>query len=100
MPKVRPRFLAAIIALSLFPVLINRFASAQRSAIDTYAITNTRIVSVSGPVVERGVVVIRNGLIVAVGANVSAPSDARIVDGTGLTVYPGLIDSYTSLGLP
>jgi imidazolonepropionase-like amidohydrolase len=44
--------------------------------------------------------VIRNGLIQAVGANVVAPADARTIDGTGLTVYPGLIDGYTSLGIP
>ena len=74
--------------------------NAQRSAIDTYAITNARIVTVTGPVIERGTVVIRNGLIAAVGANVSAPPDARVIDGTGLTVYPGLIDSYTNLALP
>ncbi len=77
-----------------------RDADAQRSAIDTYAITNARIVTVSGPIVERGTVVIRNGLIVAAGANASAPSDARVIDGAGLTVYPGLIDSYTNLALP
>jgi Imidazolonepropionase and related amidohydrolases len=55
---------------------------------------------VSGALIERGTIVFRNGLIVAVGANVSAPSDARVIDGTGLTVYPGLIDSYTNLALP
>ncbi|HEX2272115.1 MAG TPA: amidohydrolase family protein [Pyrinomonadaceae bacterium] len=77
-----------------------RGADAQRSAIDTYAITNARIVTVSGPVVERGTVVIRNGLIAAAGANVSPPPDARIIDGAGLTVYPGLIDAYTNLALP
>ncbi|MFN2406436.1 MAG: amidohydrolase family protein, partial [Pyrinomonadaceae bacterium] len=65
-----------------------------------YAITNARIVTVSGPTIERGTLVIRNGLIVAVGANVNAPPDARIIDGNGLTVYPGLIDSYTNLALP
>ncbi|HWF88716.1 MAG TPA: amidohydrolase family protein [Pyrinomonadaceae bacterium] len=73
---------------------------AQHSAIDTYAITNARIVTVSGPLIERGTVVIRNGLIAAAGANVSVPSDARVIDGAGLTVYPGLIDSYTHLALP
>jgi len=65
----------------------------------TYAITDAKIVPVSGPAIERGTVVIRDGLIVAVGAGVRAPADARIVDGTGLTVYPGLIDAYSTLGL-
>ena len=98
MPKVRSRVLVASLVLSLLS--FNSNTTAQRSAIDTYAITNARIVTVSGPVIERGTVVIRNGLIDAVGANVNAPSDARIIDGAGLTVYPGLIDSYTNLALP
>lgn len=95
MPKVRSRLLVALVL-----VCLNLNASAQRSAIDTYAITNARIVTVSGPIIERGTVVVRNGLIAAAGANVNAPPDARVIDGTGLTVYPGLIDSYTNLALP
>jgi len=95
MPKIRSRL---IVALTLLLLVSN--INAQRSAIDTYAITNARIVTVSGPVIERGTVVIRNGLIAAAGANVNAPPDARVIDGTGLTVYPGLIDSYTDLALP
>src|SRR6185295_11696145 len=96
MPNVRSRLIVACL-LSLF---VFNSLNAQRSGIDTYAITNARIVTVSGPVVERGTVVIRNGLIAAAGANVNAPPDARVIDGTGLTVYPGLIDSYTNLALP
>lgn len=95
MPKIRSRL---IVALTLLFLVSN--INAQRSAIDTYAITNARIVTVSGAVIERGTVVIRNGLIAAVGANVNAPPDARVINGTGLTVYPGLIDSYTNLALP
>ncbi|HEX5875218.1 MAG TPA: amidohydrolase family protein [Pyrinomonadaceae bacterium] len=100
MPKVRARLLVALLALSLVPLSFNSNTSAQRSAIDTYAITNARIVTVSGPVIERGTVVIRNGLIAAAGANVNAPADARVIDGAGLTVYPGLIDAHTNLAIP
>src|SRR5918995_4057268 len=100
MPKVRARLIVALLALTLAPLSLNPNVDAQRSAIDTYAITNARIVTVSGPVIERGTVVIRNGLIAAAGANVNAPPDARVIDGGGLTVYPGLIDSYTNLALP
>ena len=96
MPKIRLRLFVASALLFLCAGASN----AQHSAIDTYAITNARIVTVSGPVIDRGTVVIRNGLIAAAGANVTAPSDARVIDGTGLTVYPGLIDSYTNLALP
>ncbi|HEX8181839.1 MAG TPA: hypothetical protein VF525_20025, partial [Pyrinomonadaceae bacterium] len=74
---------------------------AQRGAgTDIYAITNARIVPVAGPEIPRGTVVIRNGLIAAVGANTNAPPDARVIDGTGLTVYPGLIDANSTLGMP
>ena len=66
----------------------------------SYAITNARIVTVSGATIEKGTVVIRNGLIEAVGANVAAPADAQVFDATGLTVYPGFIDALTSLGMP
>ena len=100
MPKVHPRRLVALCTLSVIALCTNLQSNAQHSAIDTYAITNARIVTVSGPIVERGTVVIRNGLITAAGANITAPPDARVIDGTGLTVYPGLIDSYTDLALP
>lgn len=100
MPTVHPRLIVAVCTLSLIALYTAAQINAQHSAIDTYAITNARIVTVSGPVVERGTVVIRNGLIAAAGANISAPPDARVIDGAGLTVYPGLIDSYTDLALP
>lgn len=96
MPRIRP-LTVALVALSFISTSV---VHAQRSGVDTYAITNARIVTVSGATIERGAVVVRNGLITAVGANVNAPPDARIIDGSGLTVYPGLIDSYTNLALP
>src|SRR5947209_3415142 len=64
-----------------------------------YAIRNARIVTVSGPEIENGTVVIRNGKIEAVGSNVTVPSGAEVIDGRGLVVYPGMIDVGTSLGL-
>jgi imidazolonepropionase-like amidohydrolase len=65
----------------------------------SYAVTNARIVTVSGMTIERGTVVVRDGLIQAVGANASVPADAQVFDGNGLTVYPGFIDSLSNLGL-
>ncbi len=77
------------------------FCSVAASAVDaqSYAITNARIVTVSGATIEKGTVIVRNGLIDAVGANISVPPDATVVDATGLTVYPGFIDTLTNLGL-
>ena len=66
---------------------------------ETYAISNARIVTVTGPVIERGTVVIQNGRIAAVGASVTVPAGARVIDATGLSVYPGMIDSGTVMGL-
>jgi imidazolonepropionase-like amidohydrolase len=96
------RYLFLVCLLAVLLVLIARpFQShAQRSAIETYAIINARIVPASGPNIEKGTVVIRGGLIAAVGANLVAPADARVIDGTGLTIYPGLIDANTNVGIP
>lgn len=72
----------------------------ERAIPGTYAITNARILPVGAPTIERGTLVIRDGLIVAVGAAVAPPADARIIDGAGLSVYPGFIDALSHLGLP
>jgi imidazolonepropionase-like amidohydrolase len=64
-----------------------------------YAIRNARIVTVSGPEIESGTIVIRNGNIEAVGASAAVPAGAQEIDARGLTVYPGMIDAGTSLGL-
>ncbi|HUJ33524.1 MAG TPA: amidohydrolase family protein [Candidatus Acidoferrum sp.] len=64
-----------------------------------FAITNARIIPVSGPPIESGTVVVAKGLIQAVGTNVAIPPEAWVVDGKGLTVYPGLIDAGTNIGL-
>jgi imidazolonepropionase-like amidohydrolase len=64
-----------------------------------YAITNTTIVPVVGARIPNGTVVIRDGKIAAAGSGITAPAGATIIDGKGLFVYPGLIDSGTRLGL-
>ncbi len=59
-----------------------------------HAIVGARIVVAPGRVIERGTIVMRDGLIVGVGANVAVPGDARVWPGDSLTVYPGLIDAF------
>jgi imidazolonepropionase-like amidohydrolase len=76
---------------------------AERATPTAYAITNARIVTAAaqGPAaIDRGTIVIRNGVIQAVGASITPPADARVIDANGLTVYPGFIDAYSSLGIP
>lgn len=64
-----------------------------------FAIRNARIVTVSGPEIENGTIVIRDGKIEAVGAAVNVPAGAQTIDGSGLSVYPGMIDAGTNMGL-
>src|SRR5690242_15601080 len=66
---------------------------------ESYAIRNARVVTVTGPVIENATVVISGGKIAAVGADVPVPSGARVIDGKGLSVYPGMIDADTEIGL-
>ncbi|MCA9723115.1 MAG: amidohydrolase family protein [Gemmatimonadales bacterium] len=66
---------------------------------ETVAIRGARIVPVVGEVIPVGTVVIADGRIQAVGATVTIPTGARIIDGAGLSVYPGMMDAGTSMGL-
>jgi imidazolonepropionase-like amidohydrolase len=72
---------------------------AQPVAAQTIAITGGKVFPVSGPPIENGTVVISNGRIVGVGANIPVPANAQRIDATGKWVTPGLINSSTQLGL-
>jgi imidazolonepropionase-like amidohydrolase len=60
-----------------------------------------KLLTVSHGTIENGVLVMQNGKITAVGAgnSIKIPKDARVIDATGMTIYPGLIDSEDNLGL-
>ena len=72
---------------------------APRNADNRYAIVNAEIHPVSGPVVANGTIVFEGGRITAVGAGITPPAGATVVDAAGMSVYPGLIDGGTTLGL-
>jgi imidazolonepropionase-like amidohydrolase len=84
---------------NLFDIQSPAIDLAYNADAPAWAITNARIVTVSGPVIERGTIVIRGNRIQAVGANVQVPSGATTVDARGASVYPGFIDAATDLGL-
>src|SRR5256712_6207442 len=81
----------------LICVVLPGSASAQQAIV----LKGGKLLTVTHGTIENGVLVIENGKIAAVGAAASLkiPRDARVVDVTGMTVYPGLIDSETNLGL-
>jgi len=64
-----------------------------------HAFTNATIITEPGRVINDGTLVIRNGMIVSVGTNVTVPADARVWDMAGKTIYPGFIDAYTEVGM-
>jgi imidazolonepropionase-like amidohydrolase len=66
---------------------------------ETVAIRGARIVPVSGPEIANGTIVISGGRITAIGANAAVPQGARVIDGAGLSVYPGMMDAATQMGL-
>src|ERR1035437_3093430 len=65
-----------------------------------YAFTNAKIVSDYQTVIEKGTLLIKDGIIVAVGDQVSIPQGAVIYDLKGKSIYPSLIDIYTTYGMP
>jgi hypothetical protein len=93
----RPHILSATIFCAL-AALIPQLVLAEPPSV--IAIQDARIVTVSGPVIERGTVLIENGIIADVGAAVNVPKGAWVVDGKGMTVYPGFVDAFSTWGIP
>jgi imidazolonepropionase-like amidohydrolase len=73
--------------------------TAWAQSTSTYVIRNATIHTLAGDPIENGTVVIQGGMIAQVGANVSVPTGAEVIDASGLEVYPGLFDAVTRLGL-
>ena len=80
-------------------VLLIVFAGAAAAFAQTVAITNGKVYPVSGPPINNGTVLIRDGVIVSVGSNVAIPAGASRIDATGKVVTPGLIHATTELGV-
>ena len=96
------RFLGMTAAFALAPIV----ASAQLGSYNpspgpqgTFAIRGGTVVTVSGADIPNGTVVISGGKITAVGANVAVPANAQVIDAKGLYVYPGMIETGSSVGL-
>jgi imidazolonepropionase-like amidohydrolase len=88
--KLNSRFAVAVALAAML---------AMPAAAQTIAITGGKVYPVSGPPIENGTVIITNGKIAAVGANVPIPAGAQRIDATGKTVTPGFVDASTQLGV-
>lgn len=92
---------AAIAALALLAIAAPAFAGPEWTPATPkkFALTGGTVHTVSGPVIENATVLVDDGRITAVGANIAAPSDATVFDCKGKHVYPGFIAANTMLGL-
>jgi imidazolonepropionase-like amidohydrolase len=75
-------------------------ADGRAASDEAYALVGARVLPVSGPAIENGTVVLRGGVIEAVGAGLAVPAGVRVIEARGLTVTPGLIDGFGGVGLP
>jgi imidazolonepropionase-like amidohydrolase len=89
-----------ILALALLSILSIAAATPQGANAPAYALVGGRVITVAGNVLEDGTVVMRDGLIEAVGSGILPPADARVIDVKGLTLTPGIIDGFGGVGLP
>ncbi len=97
--RIKARLAQLSWAMLMAALVLYAVGAARAEEPRYFAIRNAHIVPVSGPEIRRGTVVIAKGLIVAVGEKVTIPPEAWVVEGRGLTVYPGFIDPLSDLGL-
>jgi hypothetical protein len=88
--------LITAILLAIVPALTR----AQGGEPKYFAIRGARVVPVSSPAMDDVTIVVARGVIVAVAKDATIPADAWVIEGKGLTVYPGLVDAFTDVGIP
>jgi N-acetylglucosamine-6-phosphate deacetylase len=98
----------ALVALAALAAAIGHYTAAappstapvigiQQNTPAVYALTGLRIVVEPGRVIDKGTIVIRDGVIEAAGADAKPPADARVIDLAGKSAYAGLIDAYSEI---
>lgn len=90
---------APAVLAGIFLLCAGSPAFAQGGEPQYFAIRGAKVVPVSGPPIEDATVVVARGVILAVGKDANIPADAWVIEGKGLTVYPGLVDALTDVGL-
>jgi len=96
----RLRFALGVVAAVGVALLGSARAAAQGGEPQYFAIRGATVVPVSGPRLENATVIISRGVIKAVAKDATIPDEAWVIEGKGLIVYPGFIDSFTDVGIP
>jgi len=91
---MKRRQLCFLLLLTLLMILPAAAFSADEALHSVWAVKDCKIVIQPGRVIEKGVIIIRDGLIEYAGLNAVIPADAEIIDGAGLTAYAGFIDAF------
>src|SRR5260370_22670666 len=89
-----------VVAVGCAALLVSTRAAVQGGEPQYFAIRGVTVVPVSGPRLENVTVVISHGVIKAVSKDAAIPDEAWVIEGKGLIVYPGFIDSFTDVGIP
>jgi len=97
--SVQLRLWAFVLVGACLGLIGNPAAWGQGGEPRTFAIRGAKVVPVSSAPLENATLVVSRGIITAVGTNVTIPPDAWVIEGKGLTVYPGLIDGFTDVGV-
>ena len=93
-PDTRRTPAVVVAALAALTAVLAPLAPASAATPRVHAIVGARIVTSPGQVIPHGNIIVRDGIIVAVGPNAPIPADARVWNADSLTVYPGLIDAF------
>src|SRR5467141_134806 len=96
----RLRFALGVVAAVGVALLGSARAAAQGGEPQYFAIRGATVVPVSGPRLENATVIISRGVIKAVAKDATIPDEAWVIEGKGLIVYPGFIDSFSDVGIP
>ncbi len=93
------RIILRVVPIAAVVCFLSQAAPAQAQTPSVYALTHAKIFTLAGAPIDDGTLIIRDGKIAAIGANVEVPAGAEVIDAKGLQIYPGLFDPITQMGL-
>ena len=93
------KMILRFVAVAATVCILSLGVAAQSQPPSVIALTHAKIFTLAGTPIENGTLVIRDGKIAAVGANVEVPAGAQVIDTKGLQIYPGLFDPITQMGM-